>query len=228
MGIEEHPDGENAATSTDDPERQGRLRWTQRTELISVLLLSIASLAAAWCGYQASEWSGKQSTYFSQASARRIDATHTLTSAYIYAVGDSGLFNGWAEAYVAGNEPLMQFYRNRFSDEMDVAMVAWLATDPLNNPDAPDSPISMPEYRLAELQQASELEAQANQLFIQGQDANKTSDAYVLDTVIFAAVLFFAGLATKVSWFPARSVTIGLSALMLIIGLVRLVTLEMG
>jgi hypothetical protein len=193
-----------------------------------VLLLSIASLAAAWCGYQASEWSGKQSNAFSQADARRIDATHTLTSAYIYAVGDSGLFNGWAEAYLAGDQTMMQFYRNRFSDEMETALVAWLAKDPLNNPDAPGSPISMPEYRLAEVQRASELEAEANQLFLEGQKANETSDSYVLTTVIFATVLFFAGLATKVSGFAARSVTIGLSALMLIIGLIRLVTLQVG
>ena len=49
----------------------GRERWL---ELSAVLLLSLATLATAWSGYQAALWSGEQSQRYSQASALRVRA----------------------------------------------------------------------------------------------------------------------------------------------------------
>lgn len=211
-----------------DRERQRGIRWNERTELISVILLSLASIAAAWCGYQASGWSAEQSALYSQASARRLEATTTLTSAYQLALGDAGLFNGWAEAYAVGNEQLMQFYWNRFSPDLETATTAWLALDPLNNPDAPPGPFAMAEYRQTELERVDALEREAGDLFTNGLDASKQSSAYVLSTVLFATVLFFGGLASKVSWAPARLVSIFLAIAMLIAGIIRLSSLPLS
>jgi hypothetical protein len=199
-------------------------RWDKRLELACVVLLSVASLIAAWSGYQATAWGGEQSARFAEAATRRVESTRASTNANIFAIRDASLFSGWAEAYVAGNQQLMDFYEARFSPELAVAMDAWVATDPLENPDAPAAPYAMPEYANPEMERASQLEAEAEILFDAGMDSNQRSDRYVLSTVLAASVLFFAGLATKITWFPLRVGTVALASVILLYVVASLVT----
>ena len=85
----------------------------------------------------------------------------------------------------------------RFRDEFRPAMDAWLATDPGGNPDAPAAPFSMPEYQVSEFAEAERLVEIADQAAIDARAANQTGDNYVLTAVLFAAVLFFSGIASK-------------------------------
>ena len=218
--------------STQDEPTVGERRrvsviWSQRFELISVILLSVASLAVAWCGYQSSEWGGEQSRLNQRSSALRTEATHLRTLEYLSGVAENGLFTAWIEAYAEENQELLDFYRGRFSPTMETALSAWLALDPLNTPDAPRLPVLMPEYRLEGLERADVIEAEAAELSAQAIQANTRSSAYVLNTVIFATVLFFAGLSSKVNSFPARTVAVSLSATMFLIGLIRLFSLPL-
>ena len=194
-------------------------------ELITVVLMSLAALASAWSGFQASEWNGVQSSLFFRSSALRAEATHLRTVAYVQANTDAGMLQDWEAAYAAGDQRLMDFYWNRFSDELAVAAEAWLALDPLNNPDAPPSPLDMPGYRIAELVRAAELEAEATRLSDEGEVANTHSGEFVFTTVIFATVLLFSGIATKVSAISARALAIVLSVVFLIIGAVQVIVL---
>jgi len=78
---------------------------------------------------------------------------------------------------------------------------------------------------VAKLEAADRLSDRAGRLFDEGRDANQTSDNYILSTIFFAAVLFFAGLATK---FRSDRVAMGALAfgtLVFLSGLVRLMTL---
>jgi len=199
--------------------------WTNKLELISVILLSVASLAVAWCGYQSSEWGGEQLRLNQRSSSLRNQATHERTLEYLRGVGENALFVGWIDAYAEQNQELLDFYRSRFSPTMETAVAAWLALDPLNNPEAPRLPVLMPEYRSEELERAEQIDAEATDLMARSIDANSRSSAYVLNTLIFATVLFFAGLSSKVNWFPVRMLTVGMSALMFLIGIIRLLTL---
>ena len=45
------------------------------------MLLSLATLATAWSGYQAALWSGEQSQRYSQASALRVRADEDTSAA---------------------------------------------------------------------------------------------------------------------------------------------------
>ena len=219
-------------TNQDDPPagdgRRLSLFWINKLELISVILLSVASLAVAWCGYQSSEWGGEQSRLNQLANATRTEATHLRTLEYIRGVGENALFTSWIDAYAEGNQELLDFYRGRFSPSMEEAMTAWLALDPLNNPDAPRLPVLMPEYRLEGLEHAEALERDAAELSAKAVQASSHSSSYVLNTLIFATVLFFAGLSSKVNWFPVRILIVGMSATMFLVGLVRLLTLPIA
>lgn len=55
----------------------------------------------------------------------------------------------------------------------------------------------MSEYRLSEAEQADELRLIAEAKAAAARDNNQQADDYVLLTVLFASVLFFAGMSTK-------------------------------
>ena len=58
---------------------------------------------------------------------------------------------------------------------------AWLAQDPLNNPNAIPTPLKMPQYHQAEAEHAAKLETTADQLVEDGATARDQADEYVLN-----------------------------------------------
>jgi hypothetical protein len=76
----------------------------------------------------------------------------------------------------------------------------------------------MPQYRLAETARAAALDAQADKLYLEGTQAKSNDDKYILSTVFFAAVLFFAGISLRLLWRPLRIAVLGMAAAMLAVG----------
>jgi hypothetical protein len=199
-------------------------RWEPLAEIIATIVLAFATLAAAWSGYQSARWGGVQSTSYSQAGALRTESTRASTQAGQQTQIDIGLFTNWINAYAAENQSLADFYQERFRDEFKPAFEAWLATEPINNPDAPSSPFSMPEYKLSLAEEADRLVAEAEAKFAEGTVANQTSDNYILNTVILASVLFLGGISSRMKAMAARWVIIVLSLAILAIGLFNMFT----
>ena len=176
----------------------GGSKWLEhRNELVSVVLMSLASLGSAWCAYESSLWSGRQ--FFALAAANAIgrQSSQKAAQAEQVRVLDAALFVQFAAAYSQGDGRLAEFLLQRFRPEMKAATEAWIRTTPIGNPDAPATPFRMSEYAVPQ-----DLEAQtlASASAGKGEDAqqyNRTSDRYVLMTVLFSVVLFFSGLATK-------------------------------
>jgi hypothetical protein len=187
-------------------------------EIAAVLLMSITTLATAWSGYQAARWSGEQSQSFARASAVRIKAQQQATAAGQTRIDDLLYFNGWLNARQAGNRALATVYRRRFRPEFVPAFRAWMAQRPFTNPDAIPGPLYMPQYRLAATTRAAELDGQADELYQDGTQARANDDKYILSTVFFAAVLFFAGISLRLLWRPLRTVVLGLAGTMLVVG----------
>jgi hypothetical protein len=132
---------------------------------------------------------------------------------------DIGLFTNWINAYADDNQELADFYQARFREEFNPAFDAWLLTDPKNNPDAPKSPFSMPEYSLAKNKEAEALEVKAGEFFNAAEESNEIADRYVLDTVILASVLFLAGLASQIKSFRMKSFIVIFALIILTWGL---------
>lgn len=187
-------------------------------EIVAVVLMSVTTLATAWSGYQAARWSGEQSQSFARASAVRIKAQQQTTAAGQTRIDDLLYFNGWLDARQAGDRDLAAVYERRFRPEFVPAFRAWLAQRPFTNPRAIPGPLYMPQYRLAALTRAAELDAQADELYLQGTHARSNDDKYILSTVFFAAVLFFAGISLRLLWRPLRFVVLGLAGAMLVVG----------
>lgn len=213
----------HAGGSTGRPEGRERL-----LELGAVLLLSITTLATAWSGYQAAHWSGEQARHYARSSATRIASQQQATRAGQLRIDDLLYFNGWLDAHRAGDRKLAAIYRRRFRPEFVPAFRAWIAQRPFTNPHAIPGPLYMPQYRPAELRRAHELDAEADALYAEGTDAKSNDDRYILSTVFFAAVLFFAGISLRLDWRPLRIFVLGLATAMLLGGAGFVLTLPVA
>jgi hypothetical protein len=203
-------------------------RVERRLELAAVLLLSMTTLATAWSGYQAARWSGEQSQHYARASATRVKAQQQFTAAGQRRIDDQLYFNGWLNAHGNGNRLLASIYRRRFRPEFRPAFRAWIAQHPFTNVNAIAGPLYMPQYKLVETSRADRLDHEADALYDGGTQAKTHDDDYILSTVFFAAVLFFAGISLRLDWRPLRVVVLSLAAVMLGLGGVYVLTLPVA
>lgn len=187
---------------------------SDRIELIATIIMALAAIATAWCAFQSTKWSGIMTIDFSSANAARVESTRADGLANTQRSIDVDVFTSWLEAVAteiregtippvgeAGYAPqegtLSAFYFDRMREEFKVALDAWLATDPLNDTEAPPSPFAMAEYRLAAADEAEDLVDEAEEHRQAALGANQNGDNYVLTTVGFALVIFFAGVSSK-------------------------------
>lgn len=187
---------------------------SSKIESIASIVLAVAVVLTAWAAFQAGKWGGEQSIQFSVAGASRTESTRADTRGGQLAQIDVSMYTDFVAAYVDDVDngrvqpydgtaftptidTLSGFLYNRLRDEFRPAMDAWLAADPVGNPDAPATPFDMPEYQVAQFAEAQRLVEVADQAAIDARAANQTGDNYVLTAVLFAAVLFFSGIATK-------------------------------
>jgi hypothetical protein len=197
-------------------------------EIAALILLGAGTLLAAWSGYQAALWNGIQADDYVRGSGERVESTRATTQAGQDRLYDSQVFSQWLNAYDAGNTHLATIYERRFRAEFRVAWTAWMATDPLDNPDAPPGPMFMPEYVQAPAQSAAIHEAQAAALVQAGEAANDVSDHYVLFTVVFATVLFLAAIADRFKWRKARVGVLAIGATLAVFGAIGLLQLPLA
>jgi hypothetical protein len=181
-------------------------RWI---EIVTAIMLGVVALATAWSGYQAARWGSAESTRFAQASALRLAASRDATMAGQDRLYDLILANEWINAYTAGNIQLANVY---------------LALNPFHNPSAPPGPLFMPQYKLALDVQAAELDTQAGGTFKEGQAAIEQSDAYILNTVFLATVLFLTAIAGRFEWTAMKAVILAIALTLLLFGLYHVFT----
>jgi hypothetical protein len=188
--VEEGPE-EPTAASTRSAEVVKRDR---RVELIAAILLSAATVITAWSAYQATRWSGEQAEGYTRASALRTESVRAFTVANRQIQIDVQTFIGWLDATVEGDQVLADDIQDRMREEFRPAFDAWLAEAPAGEI-PPGTPFERDEYTLAAVEESDELEAKAAAAFEDGREANEIGDNFVLAAVLFASVLFFAGLA---------------------------------
>ncbi|MFO7591890.1 MAG: hypothetical protein R6X23_13535 [Acidimicrobiia bacterium] len=234
-------------TDTEDPEvspadRARRRRVFGRLELVATILIAVATVLTAWSAFQSTKWGGVQANSYAAASAARTESGKAGALANTQVTIDVTIWADWLAAladelrldpnasrgpdgtYQADPEQLSGVLFDRFRDEFKPAVEAWLAQRPLENPDADATPFVVPEYRLAERERESRLTVRAESRAAEARDANQTGDNYVLTTVLFASVLFFAGISSKFESLRNHSIMIIMAVLILIAGVTILAT----
>jgi hypothetical protein len=212
-----------------EPEEERPVGRRERIlELVTVVLLSLTTLLTAWSGYQAAKWGGEQSQRFSDAAELHGDAQRQLTLAGQQRIDDLLYFDGWLDARELNDQEFEELYRNRFRREFLPAFQAWLAQKPFEHPETAVGPLYLPEYRLAALERAAVFDRRAEAANAEALEAKKHDDDYILSTVFFAAVLFFAGISLRLDWAPLRIAVVALAAVALSAGAIFMLTLPIA
>ncbi len=201
-------------TDPNDDSLVAKLDLGSKLESIASIVLAVAVVLTAWAAFQAGKWGGEQSIQFSVAGASRTESTRADTRGGQLAQIDVSMFTDFVTAYFGDTQnglirpfddsafaptpgTVSGFLYTRMREEFRPAMDAWLATDPAGNPDAPPTPFVMDEYVIAEFLEADRLVEIADQAAVDARTANQNGDNYVLTAVLFATVLFFSGIASK-------------------------------
>jgi hypothetical protein len=187
---------------------------TDRTELVATVLLSVAAVATAWSGYQATRWNGEQTKASSRTNAIRIDAARAQGLSEAQKEVDVATFIQWIDSYARRETELTTFYERRFRAEFKPAFHAWLATKPLTNQSAPLTPFVMPQYKLAAEAEAERLDADAEVSAAQVRRNIQRASNYVLGVVLFSVSLFFAGMSTKLDDLRFRRFALGVGCML--------------
>jgi hypothetical protein len=196
----------------------------ERLEVVATILLALATVGTAWSGYQASRWNGEQAKAAARANAARIESTKAAARADAQTQIDVATFTAWVDAYAQKQTELADFYFKRFRAEFKPAVDAWVATRPLKNPDAPLTPFAMSQYKLAAREESDRLAAEGEALAAKARTDISRSTNYVLAVVLFAAVLFFAGMSTKLREAYLRRLLLGLGVVVFLATVVWLAT----
>jgi hypothetical protein len=220
------PAGDAPAMVDQDTDERGgfaeaaRTAWQdERVEIIAAILLSLATVLSAWGAYQATRWSGVQANSYASSAALRAESVRHGSIASRQIQVDVATFIAWSNAKAADDTKLTIFYENRFRAEFKPAFAAWLAA-PLGPSGLPvGTPFDLAEYRLAEQTVSDKNLADAEANLANAQAANQTSDNFVLTAVLFASVLFFAGMAARFRPKWLRWLMLGVALIVCVIGL---------
>lgn len=171
-----------------------RKRWL---EPIAALIMALATVGTAWCTYQSAAWtrhSNRASNQFNilerKAGLLNIQGMQTLTI-------QTAMFMEVLAAQQAGNQKLADYYVQRFPPDVRKAYDAWIAQKPFENPNADPHPFVPNLYEMRGTKEIADANTNAATQIEDARKASSVSAQYLANTVLFAAVLFFANAASK-------------------------------
>ena len=189
-------------------------------QICEAALLALVTITAAWAGYSAARWGTASRVQIAQSSTLRALANRDDLAALSLRNFDASTFNAWFIAFTLNSPQKEVIAERRFRPAFRVAFNAWLATDPLHNPNAAPGPTYMPQYKQPVQAQANALDNAASAKFQAGNQAGLTGDNYVRITVFLAAVLFLVGIASSFKLHGIRYALVTFGSVLLILSIV--------
>ena len=222
-------------------------RYT-KVEFIATIILAVAAVLTAWTALQSAKWSGDQATNFSQAGANRTESTRFDNRATSMILLDEQTFMQWGSAiqseilafqtdgiersdpmvYDPSNPTASGYFFTLFRDDFRPRVVKWMEGGGATNPSGSSPFVPLEEYIEESVPPAAEavrLAIVADEKAALATENNQTSDEYVVTVVILAAVMFFAGVSSKMKSRLNLNLMVGLSSVMLVWAVARLATL---
>ena len=189
-------------------------------QICEAVLLALVTIAAAWAGYSAARWGTTSRVEIARSSTLRNLATRYDIAALELRNFDSATFNAWYIAFTLSNKEKERVAVRRFRPAFRVAFNAWMATDPVHNPQRParadlHAPVQAPAQA-----KGNALDAEATAKFGAGNHGGKVGDDYIRITVFLAAVLFLVGIGSSFKLPGIRYALIVFGSLLLIVSIV--------
>jgi hypothetical protein len=184
-------------------------------EVATVLLLALATVGSAWCAYQVSQWNGLETDAARESATARINGSREYALATQKVAYDAASVAQYAEAVVDGNEPLQTFLRTSIIRPGFLPLLdEWQAF--IDETGEPPPNLVENEAYLADLFAAStEYDEVALAATIEGDEAGRNADEYIVTTLFMASALFFAGVTASFSSRLTRIVLLAASAMTL-------------
>jgi len=194
-------------------------------ELAVAPILSATAVAATWSGFQAGKWGGAMTVAFNEAAVNRTIAACDIAQASRDTAGDRATFGSFVLAAGSGDETTAAILFTEFRDEVQPLIESWLAQNPSTDPSV-GSPFDDDSYAVFEtIETASTALEVAEAYTTVALEARSNTGNYTLATVMFAIVLFLAGLSRQ---FAIKAVTIDLASVatvLLVAGIAALILL---
>lgn len=186
-------------------------------DIITAVLLMLATIASTWCAYQSNLWNGIQTFNLADANAlSRLSSENRLIGIQRRNF-DGAFLITYINSLAEGNKKLADFHFSKFDTVLKTATKEWLETKPLKNPNAPRSPLQMQSFILKEEVQAEKQLQASTEKYADAQHANVISDTYVLYTVLFGCVLFFCGIGSSARSHKIRTFCVSIGCTLFIV-----------
>ena len=205
-----------------DREPVEKKKWV---EPVAALLMALATLSTAWCSFQSAAWTRKANRLMNEFNALERKAGLLTMQGMQQATIHTAMFMELLAAQQAGNEKLAAFYVERFPPDVRKAYDAWLAQKPFENPNADPHPFVPKLYVTPGTREAAEATAKAADSQQQAGAAGSVSGQYLANTVLFAAVLFFANAASRFKQRRVRVVAFAFAVAVFTFAVVRTIML---
>jgi hypothetical protein len=167
-------------------------------EGLAVVMLAAATVGSAWCAYQASQWNGEESRLTAVASDERTDAARLFGLATQRVSYDATSVAFYAQARVAGDERLTQFYRSALISERFLPVLErW--EDAVDAGQTPPRLTEEEEYMTDQFAEYYLAIDSAEAATTAASAAGDHAEDFILGTLLLAIALFFAGVTTSFS-----------------------------
>jgi hypothetical protein len=203
---------------------QGKTRRERLIETIAVILLGVATVGSAFCGYEATQWNGEEARLVREASTDHVESNRLFGLATQIIAYDTNIVAQYAQAAAAKNEPLKEFYRKSLVRPAFLPILdqweAQVATGVL-----PTNLLEDQAYLDEQFAGYRKVDAAAEAATVASEEAGNNADAFVLTAIFLAVGLFFAGVTSSFRYPLARYTLLAAAALTVAFSATRLVDL---
>ena len=195
--------------------RGGTVQVHRIIEVLTVLLLAIATVGSAWCAYQVSQWNGRETDAARESGVARIEGSREYALATQKVAYDAASVAQYAEAVVDGNERLQAFLRTSIIRPGFLPLLDEWQTFIDETGQAPPNLVENEEYLADLFAESTKYDEAALAASVEGDEAGRHADDYIVTTLFMASALFFAGVTASFSSRMTRIVLLAASALTL-------------
>jgi hypothetical protein len=167
-------------------------------EIVTVLLLGVATVGSAWSAYQVARWNGVETDEARASAAFRIDGSREFALATQLVAYDSATVGQVAAAAADDNEALLDFLRETLvRPGFRPVLASW--QEQVDAGEIPTNLLADQEYLDDLFADSIAADAQAAAATERGEEAGGYADDYIQLTLFFASALFFAGITASFS-----------------------------
>jgi len=172
-------------------------------EVIAVIILGIATVGSAFCGYEATRWNTREGDLERDAATSRVEANRLFSLGTQTVVYDTTVVAQYAAAIAAGDQRLVDFYKTTLV-RPDFLPIIDQWTEQIRAGEKPVNLLSDQAYLDSQFAGYTKAGAEAEAFTVEAGQASDHADAFVLTALLLAVSLFFAGVTSSFRVTTAR------------------------